>query len=263
MGRDHPIFVPSSRHFVGLEAMTSFLHETVGTDATRNVDTLVKCRHDPDCKSIWSTDLSFLGVEVKVTEVLGYYNASDSGNRCHVLSTESEAWCHDPDPALTSTRGRAYLMMGVPTSDENAEPLPIAGMCYNFGGDDIHQWCHLISGNDFLAIPQDGFLRADGSRYSIAQEASRHQKETDSQRIPALFADWNYFNGSGQEEEDTQRIPALFSDWNYFNDSSQEKETQRIPALFSDWNYFNDSSTENTQRIPALFADWNYFNDSS
>lgn len=160
---NHPVFAPSAQHFVGASAMedvAKYLHENGGNPATKSAAKMLACRDDPDCRWIWTTSSLLMGAEVEVTGVIGYFNASDAGaNRCHVKSQEDEAWCHIPDPQLKATRGRAYLLQGVPVVYPNQSALPIAAMCHGMSGSSkVSLWCHLLSGKEFMVTPPTGFV---------------------------------------------------------------------------------------------------------
>jgi len=183
--RNHPVFQHDTAHFHGpstMEEVTEFLRSHNGNPSTETVDVLRSCRDDPSCKWIWTTSELLMGSEIEITGVLGYFNTTDVGaNRCHVKSREQEAWCHYPDPSFKATRGRAFLLEGVPTGNPDQSALPIAAMCHSMKMQNISKiegkvdadapkrmwskvdhipdlWCHLVSGREFLVVPQQGIV---------------------------------------------------------------------------------------------------------
>jgi len=135
------------------------MHPSI-SDATA----LRHCRADSKCQWIWGTSPLLMGAEVEITGVIGRFNTSVGGTRCHATSQELHVACHLANPALKLTRGEAYLLEGVPTAFPNQPALPVAAMCHyktatETNDDSIRwdRWCHLISGNEFIVVPSEGF----------------------------------------------------------------------------------------------------------
>jgi len=125
-----------------------------------DAQSLRQCRDDPKCEWIWTTSSLLGGAEVEITGVIGSFNTSLGGTRCHVLSQETDVTCHRHNPAIKFTRGEAFLLEGVPTAFPNQTALPIAMMChYHYAAvqnKDLGRWCHLVSGKQFLVVPKGG-----------------------------------------------------------------------------------------------------------
>lgn len=127
---------------------------------------LQRCQNDPKCNWIWGTSQLLTGARVKITGVIGKFNTSIAGTRCHVTSQENLVRCHRADPSLKLTRGEAYLLMAVPTAFPNQPPLPVAAMCHyksatptNSDSTRWDRWCHLISCKEFIVVPSEGFTK--------------------------------------------------------------------------------------------------------
>merc|ERR1712224_1083130 len=167
----HDIFQPSVHHFSGESAMDQaalYLRGNDGNARTQNADTIRSCRADAKCTSIWTTSPMLMGADIIITSVIGHSNATSPGaNRCHGNSLETDIWCHKADSSLKASRGRMFLLEGVPTNDQDSSALPVAAMCHQSteflkkAGFKVDAWCHLISGNEFLVVPAD--FVADGA----------------------------------------------------------------------------------------------------
>merc|ERR1712048_702382 len=146
------------------EDAVPFLMDSVEMHSSiSSADQLRQCRDDPSCKWVWTTSSLLAGAEVEITGVIGSYNTSVGGTRCHVTSQETDVTCHRLDSTSKYSRGEAFLLEGVPTAFPNQTALPIAAMChYHFQAvqnEDLSKWdrwCHLISGKEFIVVPKDG-----------------------------------------------------------------------------------------------------------
>merc|ERR1712039_70938 len=160
----------SMERFIGKEAFPYAVQYLKGEPLINmhasivDVASLEQCRDDPKCTWIWGTSKLLAGAEVKITDVLGQFNASIAGTRCHVTSQKNYAGCHRPDPSLKLTRGEAYLLEAVPIAYPDQPALPFTLMCHYRPADLINEatgkydrWCHGISGNEFVVVPATGF----------------------------------------------------------------------------------------------------------
>lgn len=72
------------------------------------------------------------------------------GNVCHVTANRDAAFCHRPSDAYKS--GSSWLALGVPVDSPLDAPLPVAVRCHDMGPISQDAPCHLLSGNEFMAV---------------------------------------------------------------------------------------------------------------
>jgi len=147
------LFQKKLTHFHGPTAMVdmaNYLHAELGTNATASPDQIFHCAQDPNCLSVWGTDVRLLGTKLVIKDVVASWDMRAGGNRCHFKSQLRDAWCHRPDDIMGSA-GRAYMALAVPILQPNQLALPMAYVCHS--GMKARLICHAMSGYDFILPP--------------------------------------------------------------------------------------------------------------